>query len=372
MNHPLAGGVHPGTMNRRQFLAATTLTAAGAAAGLCAPEVPAPRELPEPTAARLPRWRGFNFLEMFNADYHHPFQETDFVWMAEWGFNFTRLPMSYKCWADPQDWRKLKEDELKRVDEAVAFGRKHGVHTCLNLHRAPGYCVNPPAEPLSLWKDEAALDACAFHWGHLARRCQGVPNRHVSFDLLNEPANVSEADYARVVRRLVAAIRAEDSQRFVIADGLQWGTKPVPSLADLGIAQSTRGYVPMPISHYKASWVGGGKWSEPTWPLQPGTPEEWNRERLRRENIVPWQALEKQGVGVHVGEWGCYQYTPHPVALAWMKDNLELWRDAGWGWALWNFRGSFGILDSQRTDVTYEDFRGHKLDRKMLALLQAH
>jgi hypothetical protein len=36
---------------------------------------------------------------------------------------------------------------------------------------------------------------------------------------------------------------------------------------------------------------------------------------------------------------------------------------------MWNFRGSFGILDSGRQDVQYEEFRGHKLDRKLLELL---
>jgi endoglucanase len=34
------------------------------------------------------------------------------------------------------------------------------------------------------------------------------------------------------------------------------------------------------------------------------------------------------------------------------------------------FRGSFGILDSDRADVQYEDFNGRKLDRKLLQLLQ--
>jgi endoglucanase len=75
---------------------------------------------------------------------------------------------------------------------------------------------------------------------------------------------------------------------------------------------------------------------------------------------------------VHVGEWGCYNRTPHDVALAWMKDYLELWKEAGWGWALWNFRGDFGPLDSKRQDVQYEDWKGHKLDRKMLELIQAY
>jgi endoglucanase len=36
---------------------------------------------------------------------------------------------------------------------------------------------------------------------------------------------------------------------------------------------------------------------------------------------------------------------------------------------MWNLRGGFGVLDSDRADVKYEDFRGHKLDRKMLELL---
>ena len=69
-------------------------------------------------------------------------------------------------------------------------------------------------------------------------------------------------------------------------------------------------------------------------------------------------------------KWGAYQVTPHAVTLAWMKDNLDLWEEAGWGWALWNFRGSFGVLDSGRADVRYEEFHGHKLDRRMLELIR--
>src|SRR6185436_12294998 len=113
----------------------------------------------------------------------------------------------------PSDWLKLREGELKHIDQAVEFGRKHGVHVNLNFHRAPGYCVNPPKEPLDLWSDEKALDACAFHWAQFAKRYKGVPNSQVSFDLLNEPSDIAEATYGRVVKRLVEAIRAEDPQR---------------------------------------------------------------------------------------------------------------------------------------------------------------
>lgn len=104
-------------------------------------------------------------------------------------------------------------------------------------------------------------------------------------------------------------------------------------------------------------------------PFKAGRMED--RQWLWDTMIEPWKQLEAQGVGVMVGEWGAYSQTPHDVTLRWMRDCLTNWKTAGWGWALWNFRGSFGILDSGRKDVAYEDYKGHQLDRKMLELLQA-
>lgn len=327
--------------------------------------------LPKVSASHLPRWRGFNLLEKFVGERNSPFVESDFKWISEWGFDFARLPLSYRCWADVNDWLNLKEDVLKEIDQAVEFGQKYGVHVNINFHRAPGYCVNPPEEPLSLWKDENALDACAFHWAHFSKRYKGIPNEEVSFDLLNEPARIPEETYVHVVKRLVEAIRSEDPNRLIIADGLSWGRDPVHGLIDLNVGQSTRGYDPMEISHYKASWVNSEKWPEPTWPLIRGY-EKLDREWLKKDRIAPWKALEERGVGVHVGEWGAFQHTPHKVVLAWMEDCLDLWKEAGWGWAMWNFRGSFGILDSGRKDMNYEDFNGHKLDREMLELIKTY
>ena len=128
----------------------------------------------------------------------------------------------------------------------------------------------------------------------------------------------------------------------------------------------------MQVSHYKANWVrGSDAWAEPTWPLTVPDKPVMDKERLRSERIAPWQQLQQKGVGIHVGEWGAFTRTPHKVVLAWMRDCLDLWKEAGWGWALWNLRGGFGVLDTQRADVEYEDFRGNKLDRQMLTLLQS-
>ena len=327
----------------------------------------------KPMAQHLPRWRGFNLLEKFTKrrEGNPPFVESDFGAMAEWGFDFARLPMSYLCWTDPEDWLNIQEAELKDIDAAVELGRQHRIHINLNFHRAPGYCVNPPKEPLDLWTDEKALEACAFHWAYFARRYKGIPNERLSFDLLNEPSDIPGETYVRVVKRLVEAIRAEDPPRLIIADGLRWGTSPVQGLADVGIAQSTRGYEPMQISHFKANWIhGSDSWPEPTWPLTKDQKVICDKETVLHTRIEPWKRLEAKGVGIHVGEWGAFNHTPHKVVLAWMRDCLDLWKEAGWGWSLWNLRGGFGVLDSQRPDVSYEDFHGHKLDREMLELLR--
>lgn len=337
-----------------------------------------PTDLPPALHAKLPRWRGFNLLEKFTIEWGNknaPFREDDFKLIAEWGFNFVRLPMDYRCWIKDGDWRSFDETRLKEIDQAVEWGRVHGIHVCLNFHRGPGYCVNPPKEPKDLWTDPEAQAVCALHWATFAKRYKGIPNARLSFDLLNEPNDMPNEKYAKVARLLVAAIRKEDPDRLIISDGTYWGNKPVPELADLKIAQSTRGYAPMQISHFKASWIGGSDtWAVPTWPLTLGKDgkDVWDRDRLWRDQIEPWKKLEAQGVGVHVGEWGAFSHTPHDVALAWMKDCLANWEKAGWGWSLWNFRGSFGVLDSGRKDVAYEEFRGHKVDRKMLDLLRAH
>lgn len=490
---------------------------ADSSAAAVRPAATAPRFLPA-SPEKLPRWRGFNLLEKFMlGNGRKPFVEDDFRMMSRWGFNFVRLPIDYRFWIKDGDWEQFDEPTLREIDQAVAWGEKYGIHVCINFHRAPGYTVARPPEKTSLWTDPKTQEVCAKHWAMFARRYRGIPSERVSFNLMNEPAGVSAEQYLAVVRKLAAAIRAEDPNRLIISDGLQWGTVALPELKELKIAMATRGYSPMEISHYKASWVNSEHFPEPQWPrlvppnglllgphkgddvrpleingpfasetqlrmrvgvvsakatliveadkkevfrkafvcgpgegewkqaiykpewkiyqnlfdrdytatIPPGTQRvtlqviegDWlkiralgfvprgsaemslpmiarwgqrlepfrfapdapngpfptlpvqGRQWLYDQNITPWKKSEAMGIGVMVGEWGAYNKTPHDVVLRWAEDCLKNWQEAGWGWAMWNFRGPFGILDSGRTDVQYEEFEGHKLDRKLLDLL---
>jgi endoglucanase len=322
----------------------------------------------------IPRWRGFNLLEMFTTRSTGAFREDDFRWMSDWGFDFVRLPTCYTLWTAGDDVYQVHEPMLEKVDLALKYGQRYGIHVDLNFHRAPGYSVNREREePFNLWKEQEALDAFCFHWQLFAERYKGVPSEQLSFNLVNEPTNpndrMSREDHERVMRAAVGAIREIDPQRLIFVDGLAWGRTVVPELADLGVVQSTRAYDPMSVTHYQAEWVREDNWPDPAWPGE-YRGVEWDRQALEAR-YAPWIELAQQGIGVHCGEGGAYNHTPHDVVLRWLRDVLEILAGAGIGFALWNLRGSFGILDSGRTDVAYEDWHGHKLDRALLELLQA-
>jgi len=328
-----------------------------------------------PAQTILPRWRGFNLLDFFTTKSSGDISEDDFRWISDWGFDFVRLPMCYTLWIEEDDAYRPFEPMLERIDRAVQLGDRYGIHVSLNFHRAPGYSVNREREePFNLWKDQEALYAFIFHWQLFAKRYRGIPSAKLSFDLVNEPASPSpqamtREDHERLVRATVAAIREVDPERLVIADGLSWGNDPSPELSDLGIGQSCRAYAPMIVSHYKASWVNGEGWPMPTWPGPDVSGEHWDRTRLE-QHYQRWLDLARMGVGVHCGEGGAFCHTPHDVVLRWFRDVLEILTPEGIGYSLWNFRGTFGIVDSNRQDVGYEDWHGHKLDRQFLELLR--
>ncbi len=369
--------------NRRDFLriAAT----AGLTASLSAATASVVAAVP---SNPLPRWRGFNLQYLFSGPTPVGPDEDHFRWIAGWGFDFARLPLNYRTWLKrktapgesitPEDAFAVDESVLGLVDQAVEFGSRHGVHVCLCFHHAPGYRVGRNVrEPFVLWRDAAAVEAFSFHWELFARRYRGVGRDQLSFNLFNEAPwpndNFNGAIYRRAITPAVEAIRRISPDRIIIADGAGAGNLGVPELVPLGIHQSVHCYIPGALSHYRVDWMKDRtEWPEPQWPGALGDGDyRWDRDRLATY-YSPWRDLLAQGIGVHMGETGGSHRLPAAIHRAWLGDVLGVCRDLGIGWALWNFAGqsNFGILDTERTDVAYEDWYGHKLDRRLLDMLQ--
>jgi aryl-phospho-beta-D-glucosidase BglC (GH1 family) len=183
---------------------------------------------------------------------------------------------------------------------------------------------------------------------------------------------MSREDYQRVMTRATEKIRETSPDRLVIIDGLSTGNEVVKEMIPTRVAQSVHAYTPAEISHFRASWVDKGRFPEPSWPIKnkDGT-NRWDRAHLEKI-YAPWAELARKGIGVHCGEGGAFNRTPHAIFLAWLDDVMDILKGHGIGWALWNFRGSFGVLDSGRRDIAYEDWQGRKLDRKLLTMLQKY
>ncbi|HEX5025791.1 MAG TPA: cellulase family glycosylhydrolase [Agriterribacter sp.] len=379
-------------MNRKNFIKNAGLATAALSLGEIRSLASAAKS---PVPNKLPRWKGFNLLNFFSPNpalSRNPTTEEYFKWMRDWGFDFVRLPIAYPHYLNidrskdigPDDVYKINTEAVDRIDKLVNMAQQYNMHVSLNLHRAPGYCINAGFhEPYNLWKDKAAQDAFYFHWNMWAKKYKNVSSRKISFDLVNEPSMREDMNdqhsrsgpvtgdvYRKVAQGAAEAIRKENPGHLVIADGNNVGNSPIPEIKDLNIGQSCRGYYPGAISHYKAPWANKdvNNLPDPKWPGQMGN-QYYNKSSLETY-YKPWIELMEQGVGVHCGECGCWNKTPHAVFMAWFTDVLDVLKTAGIGFAVWNFVGDFGVLNSGRTDVEYEDWHGYQLDRKFLELMR--
>lgn len=332
----------------------------------------------------LPSWTdvynrcGFNFLWFFSGrpgDAPAPVDEKALDFCAEHGFDFIRLPTSYWFWTQDFDYDHPDEKVLAQIDRAIEACRQRKLYVSLNVHRAPGYCINgADLEKHNLWLDPVAQDAFEAIWTRWAERYRPIPGEELSFDLLNEPPSPGERGMTRdnheaLMRRVVGAIRAVDPARPVTLDGIGGGHIAIPELADLGVTHSGRGYAPMTVSHWNANWwLGWQEYPKPSWPGAQWMDKTWDKEVLRAF-YQPWKDVEAQGVKVHIGEFGCYNGVDNSVALAWLGDIMSLWKEWGWGWGMWQFEGAFGIINHGRPGAVYENYKGYQVDRALLDLL---
>lgn len=400
-------------------LASATMLPAGlvstALADIAFPE----QRLPSP--AKNPRWFGFNLLEYFSTDSdwmkYFPYKndgmflEDDFRWIRDWGFNWVRLPMDYRFWTAP-DLFTIQEKQVEPVDRAIRLGEKYGIHVNVCLHRAPGLCILDTMdekltgiaitkEKTNVYSDPHTFEAFVHQWTFFAGRYKGIPSQRLSFNLVNEPIALPNAaefaelqkrgpvkttdlfnpdllqryakDYTRLAKASADAIHARDPERLVVTDGYPGAGAPIPDLFSTGMVQSCHTYSPIQVTHHQCEWVRGilsGSERPPTWPLKDDKGTVISDRQKLEKDFHRWAGPSGRGVPIHFGEMGCYKHTPPEVVLAWFDDTLDVVGELNSGWALWNFRGPFGVVDTERSGTKFEDWHGHKLDRPLLTLLQ--
>ena len=275
----------------------------------------APSELPEVTQEKLPgEWQGAGIskgkdLRADVTDYRK-YRESDIIFLAENGFNFTRIFFSLSSlrFPDfPEDARQVNENELKELDQLIAWGIEHGVHIQIsNSYYLDENGDNKTNSALPVNNEEWTLyrDYCTM----LARRYAGISSRYLSFDLCNEAQPNGDEDISQYVagmEQVVASMREADSERVLLYSypgnpDMAW----VEAMAQVGLAIGCHPYYPQNITTGNTG-AGEGDYFEPCWPM-PVLPA-WQISTQNAPLILRGE-IDGAELSIHVGKSGPNAY----------------------------------------------------------------
>ena len=63
----------------------------------------------------------------------------------------------------------------------------------------------------------------------------------------------------------------------------------------------------------------------------------------------PLAAAKRTGLPLYCGEFGVYSTTPRPIREAWYRDFVAVLAEQGIGWANWDYKGGFALVQNGRS-----------------------
>ena len=238
-------------------------------------------DLPEVTQAQLPaEWKGAGLGSSKNdggSNFCTDFRETDIQFLADNGFNFARIFFSFSTlrFPDyPEDGRLVNENELRDLDQLIAWGMEYGVHIQIAMSFYLDEGGNDKTVD-SIASNDAQWAMVQDYWTMLARRYAGIPSRYLTFDLSNEiqPGEEDNLAYAESkLSELVSAVRMADAQR-VLLHAFPANPNPdwVQAVASIGVGIGCHPYYPQYIATTGYEYAEQNPYAVPSWP-QPWFP----------------------------------------------------------------------------------------------------
>jgi hypothetical protein len=303
------------------------------------PAAPAPADQPILRGHSLPRLRGAMIQPK-------TLSEADLRTFAlDWGGNLVRwqlvrsngsaeqnTPAAYDRWLD---------DELKKLDQGLAWAKAMGVMVVVDLHSPPGGTNSQggyQAAAGGIFDDPSAQTKFVEVWQRLATRYKGE-EQIWGFDLVNEPVDDSAAegcdDWQALALRAGRAIREIDPSRTLIVeppdgggpDGFI-GFAPVPLPR---VVYSVHMYIPGQFTHQ-------GVFSPSTPVKYPGmiSGMMWDKAALERALSPAIDFAQRYRVHMYVGEFSAIRWAPG--AESYLSDLIDIFEAHGWDWSYHAYR----------------------------------
>ena len=285
------------------------------------------------------------------------------------GFDHVRLSIDPAPLIDTVQNGALRPDAMAKLDKAVDDLTGAGLNVVLDV------------QPEESWKtplangDESVEKFFAF-WTAFATHYAKTDPEKVFFEVMNEPTMQDLYRWEGIEDRAVARIRSVAPRHTVIATAARFSN--IESLIamepvhDDNVIYTFHDYDPMWFTHQGATWGEQG-WAfvhgvhypatpENIKPVLAQEPDERERLKLKRFAWEHWDAgrieaevetaaewAKQRGVPLYCGEFGVYKaYAKPEERVRWIADTRTALERKHIGWAMWEYRGYFGLATQGR------------------------
>jgi aryl-phospho-beta-D-glucosidase BglC (GH1 family) len=290
----------------------------------------------------------------------------DIALIAKMGFDNVRLSVDatpLEGW--PRGADGLNSEFLARLDKAVDTMLADGLAVTIDVHPESAY-------KLRVKTTDDGVDRFVMLWRRLAAHYAGRDPERVFFEIMNEPEVNDPYRWAGIQARVAAAIREVAPRQTIIATGGNWSDivdlLKLHPLEDGNVIYNFHFYDPHQFTHQGAGW--GAAW----WVYEHGIPypatessmaelvkevpdlpnryemenywlDHWDGHRIRLliDEGAAWGKMN--GVPLICNEFGVFRDHSEPASRnAWIKDVRTALEADGIGWAMWDYRGNFGVV----------------------------
>ncbi|MGA7314614.1 MAG: cellulase family glycosylhydrolase [Silvibacterium sp.] len=298
--------------------------------------------------------------------------EADLKLIHEMGFNSVRLGVEPSL--------IVRHGQLKPANPEAVAHLDRSIDRALANHLAVMLCVFPNDDYKRNLATERGVDDFVLLWRVLAAHFSKTDPDKVFFELMNEPEVQDPYRWMGVQARVVEAIRGVDTDHTIVATAANYSSLPdllqLEPLRDANVIYNFHFYEPYQFTHQGASW-GSSEWvffKDIPYPATPDTlaaqmknvPSDparynlflygiggWSRQSISARIAFAAAWARERKVPLICNEFGAYRDTADPASRArWISDVRSALEENHIGWAMWDYRGNFGVVERSSTQIT--------------------
>jgi len=295
------------------------------------------------------------------------FTDEDIELLVANGFDHIRLPVDESQLFNMD--MTLNESTVNLIHRTLDSCIEHGLKVIFDLHILRSFHFLDDDAPL--WKSAEEQDKLVDMWRDIQGILRDYPVTDVAYEILNEAVAPTDGQWSELMLRVVSMIRETEKDRvIVLGANMQNQVGHVKNIivpeGDRNILLSFHFYEPLLITHYQASWTPlrildfNGPMQYPGQLIpdevydalndeEKAVVEPYNHSYDKEWMRQTWQEAvdyaKAKGLSLYLGEFGCLVNCGEQVRLAWLKDVVDLCREFGIPYTMWEYNSQFGFAD---------------------------